>query len=168
VAGSLITSTSTMLLPGRRRAGTRPNRPARVVAGELFASTDVMLPADLASRYAEASGDHNPIHTDPAAARAAGLPGVVLHGMCTLAVLWAESGRLAGRQPARVSCRFANPVHPGEPLAIRLHRTDRPGLALADVRQRGRAVLKSAALEFSEEFIGHKSEPLGESECGPQ
>jgi len=150
-AGRLSTSTSTMLLPGRRRAGTRPNRAARVVAGELFANTDVMLPEDLANRYAEASGDHNPIHTDPAVAQAVGLPGVVLHGMCTLAVLWAESGRLAGGRPVRASCRFADPVRPGEPLAISLHRTDRPGMALADVRQRGRAVLKSAVLEFSEE-----------------
>lgn len=150
-AGWLSTSASTMLLPGRRRVGPRPNRPARVAAGELFASTAVMLPADLALRYAEASGDHNPVHTDAAAAQAAGLPGVVLHGMCTLAVVWAAGGRLAGRQPVRASCRFANPVHPGEPLAIGLHGTDRPRLVLADVRQRGRAVLKSAVLEFSEE-----------------
>ena len=35
-------------------------------------------------RYAAASGDHNPIHLDPAAARAVGLPGVIAHGMLVM------------------------------------------------------------------------------------
>jgi acyl dehydratase len=41
--------------------------------------------------YATASGDHNPLHLDPAAARAAGEPGIIAHGMLTMAYL----GRLA-------------------------------------------------------------------------
>lgn len=41
--------------------------------------------ADLAA-YAEASGDHNPIHRDDSVARAVGLPGVIAHGMLTLAL----------------------------------------------------------------------------------
>ena len=36
--------------------------------------------------YAEASGDHNPIHQDEAVAQAVGLPGVIAHGMYTLAL----------------------------------------------------------------------------------
>ncbi len=35
-------------------------------------------------RYADASGDQNPIHQDEAAALAVGLPGVVAHGMWTM------------------------------------------------------------------------------------
>ncbi len=35
-------------------------------------------------RYAEASGDQNPIHQDEAAALAVGLPGVIAHGMWTM------------------------------------------------------------------------------------
>ena len=35
-------------------------------------------------RYANASGDQNPIHQDEAAARAVGLPGVIAHGMWTM------------------------------------------------------------------------------------
>ena len=41
--------------------------------------------AGTALRYAEASGDHNPIHLDRAAALAAGLPGPILHGLYTMA-----------------------------------------------------------------------------------
>jgi acyl dehydratase len=38
-----------------------------------------------AARYAEASGDKMAIHLDDAIAKRAGLPGVILHGLCTLA-----------------------------------------------------------------------------------
>lgn len=41
--------------------------------------------ADLV-RYAAASGDHNPIHQDESVALAVGLPGVIAHGMYTLAL----------------------------------------------------------------------------------
>ena len=41
--------------------------------------------ADLRA-YAEASGDPNPIHLDPEVAAAVGLPGVIAHGMLTLAL----------------------------------------------------------------------------------
>jgi len=36
-------------------------------------------------QYAEASGDRNPIHLDETFARSAGLPGVIAHGMLTMA-----------------------------------------------------------------------------------
>ena len=36
--------------------------------------------------YAQASGDHNTIHQDEAAALAVGLPGVIAHGMYTMAL----------------------------------------------------------------------------------
>ncbi|MER6917433.1 MaoC/PaaZ C-terminal domain-containing protein [Streptomyces sp. NPDC000594] len=50
--------------------------------------------------YARASGDTNPIHLDPEAARAVDLPGVIAHGMLTMALLgrtvtaWADRDRL--------------------------------------------------------------------------
>lgn len=36
--------------------------------------------------YAAASGDHNPIHQDDEVARSVGLPGVIAHGMYTMAL----------------------------------------------------------------------------------
>ena len=38
-------------------------------------------------RYAEASGDQKPIHLSDEAAEAAGLPGVIAHGMLTVAAM---------------------------------------------------------------------------------
>lgn len=42
--------------------------------------------------YAEASGDHNPIHLDEEVAKKMGLPGIIAHGMLTAAFV-AERAR---------------------------------------------------------------------------
>ncbi len=67
--------------------------------------------ADLV-RYAGASGDRNPIHWSDRIARSVGLPGVIAHGMLTLALAaravddWAgESGRIR-----ELGCKFTKPV----------------------------------------------------------
>ena len=75
---------------------------------------------DQTFRYAEASGDHNPIHLDESTAKMAGLPGIILHGMCTMAMAakGAVNG-LAGGDPtriARVGVRLSKPVLPGQEL----------------------------------------------------
>jgi acyl dehydratase len=67
--------------------------------------------ADLAA-YAQASGDHNPIHQDDEVARSVGLPGVIAHGMYTLALAaryvdeaLGEPGRIA-----EIGAKFIRPV----------------------------------------------------------
>ncbi|MDR2564510.1 MAG: MaoC family dehydratase N-terminal domain-containing protein [Bifidobacteriaceae bacterium] len=68
--------------------------------------------ADLA-RYAQASGDRNPIHLDEQAANAVGLPGVIAHGMLTMGRAIQPVVEWAGGDPAaveRYAVRFARPV----------------------------------------------------------
>lgn len=62
--------------------------------------------------YAEASGDHNPIHLSDEAARALGLPGVVAHGMLTSALAIGVVAEWAGGadRVLATSIRFAGPV----------------------------------------------------------
>ena len=90
--------------PAAGPAGTGRPTLADVVAlgtGRQVAARTVHLTrADLA-RYAQASGDHNPIHASPAAAAAAGLPDVVAHGMLTMALTGALASAWAG-DPAAV------------------------------------------------------------------
>ncbi|HEY8374329.1 MAG TPA: MaoC family dehydratase [Pseudonocardiaceae bacterium] len=83
-----------------------------VVEGEELPSREVRVTrADLV-RYAGASLDFNPIHWNERFAREVGLPGVIAHGMLTMAL----AGRLvtdwAGDPAALVdySVRFARPV----------------------------------------------------------
>jgi acyl dehydratase len=67
--------------------------------------------ADLV-RYAGASGDFNPIHYSDRIARAAGLPGVIAHGMYTMALGARVLSDWAGNPAAVVSygVRFTKPV----------------------------------------------------------
>lgn len=66
--------------------------------------------ADLV-RYAEASGDHNPIHQDEAVARGVGLPGVIAHGMLTMALAARAVGDwFPGSEVVSFGCKFTQPV----------------------------------------------------------
>ena len=66
--------------------------------------------ADLVA-YANASGDQNPIHQDEELARSVGLPGVIAHGMFTMALVgraveeWAGPGSVV-----EIGCKFTRPV----------------------------------------------------------
>ncbi|MEQ1567773.1 MAG: MaoC/PaaZ C-terminal domain-containing protein [Myxococcota bacterium] len=70
--------------------------------------------ADQARRYADASGDDNPIHLDPATAAAAGLPGPILHGLCTLSFAQRDLVDRAGAGDpgwlTSISARWIKPV----------------------------------------------------------
>ena len=66
--------------------------------------------ADLVA-YAEASGDHNPIHQDESVATAVGLPGVIAHGMFTLALAArAVTTWTGGAEVVELGAKFTNPV----------------------------------------------------------
>ena len=78
-------------------------------------------------KYAGVSNDTNPIHTNALFARAAGLPGRILHGVCVMAMCTNTLiDGVAGRDPLRfreVSGRFSYPVIPGETLTVSGYRT---------------------------------------------
>ena len=57
------------------------------------------------------SGDVNPIHQDDAFARAVGLPGVIAHGMYTMALTGrALADWFPGAEVVSLGCKFTNPV----------------------------------------------------------
>jgi acyl dehydratase len=72
------------------------------------------------------SGDYNPLHSDPAAARAAGYPRPILHGLGTFGVSGhAVLKTMCGYDPARLSAfagRFSAPVFPGETIRTEMWR----------------------------------------------
>lgn len=94
-------------------ATTRATTTTRsAAAGEALPSRRLPITRDDLRRYAEASGDHNPIHLNDDAARALGLPGVVAHGMLTSALAIGVVAEWAGGADRVVatSFRFAGPV----------------------------------------------------------
>jgi acyl dehydratase len=76
-----------------------------------------VTPDDVAA-YAEASGDRNPLHLDDAAARAAGFPGVIAHGMFTMGHLARCLSAWAGGPDRirRLSAQFRAPVYLGDEI----------------------------------------------------
>lgn len=93
-------------------------------AREYLFETEQKVDQDQTYRYAEASGDHNPIHVDEDFAKnVAGLPGIINHGMCTMAIASkAVLDGLCGGDPSklkRIKVRFSRPVFPGQTLTTR-------------------------------------------------
>jgi acyl dehydratase len=84
--------------------------PSLIVGGTLAPQTYRITRADLV-RYAGASGDFNPIHWNDRTAKAVGLPGVIAHGMFTMALAgravtaWAGAGAVV-----EYGVRFTKPV----------------------------------------------------------
>ena len=82
-----------------------------MIAGDVLeAQTFAITRADLV-RYAGASGDFNPIHWSDRVATSVGLPGVIAHGMFTMALVaraveaWAGEGSVI-----EFGCKFTKPV----------------------------------------------------------
>ena len=80
---------------------------------------------DQTFRYREASGDTNRIHVDEAYAKEAKLPGIILHGLCTMAMCGAVVvNEVAAQDPARLArlaVRFSRPVFPGDDLTVSVY-----------------------------------------------
>lgn len=72
-------------------------------------------------KYAGASGDFNPMHSDEVAAKGAGLPSVFGHGMFSMGLLgravtdWAGAGNLKN-----YTVRFTKQTWPGETLSTKI------------------------------------------------
>ena len=71
------------------------------------------------------SGDWNPLHADPKAAKRAGFARPILHGLASYAVAGVAVARALGASPAELSalaCRFTGIVFPGDALSFRIWR----------------------------------------------
>ena len=101
----------------------RPIHPVPECAPDLVC--DLPTRPEMALIY-RLSADPNPLHADPAIAKAAGFPRPILHGLGTFGVAGhAILKRLCGYDPARLTAiagRFSVPVFPGETLRTEMWR----------------------------------------------
>ena len=87
------------------------------VGDEVFSVSRVVARDDV-KRYADASGDQNPLHQDDDFARAVGFPGIIAHGMFTMGHL-ARSLTDRFGDPSllkRLTVQFRAPVFMGETI----------------------------------------------------
>jgi acyl dehydratase len=126
---------------------------ASAPVGEVVSRVD----EDQTFRYADASGDRMPIHLDDGVARSVGLPGIIVHGLCTMA--------FAGRAVVDVACagdperlrrlavRFSRPVLPGQELTTRLYAAgpdgDGTNFGFETLSAEGQAVVKDGWAEVT-------------------
>ena len=102
------------------------------------------------SDYAEASGDHNPIHLDDDFARSVGLPGRIAHGMLQMGIAGTVAADAAGGggRLRKLQCRFTGMVVPGDTVTFTAEPAGPGKLELRAVNERGEAVLSRAAAEY--------------------
>jgi len=124
--------------------GARSWEPDTADGAEVRWAEDVDVTGQAAHIYTEGARIHNPIHTDIAVARSAGLPGLILHGTATLALAVSRVvTRDLGGDPAAVrgvAGRFTGMVTMPSTLTVR-GRVARQGLAFDVVDAAGQPVL---------------------------
>ncbi|MHB8377235.1 MAG: MaoC family dehydratase [Dehalococcoidia bacterium] len=98
--------------------------------------------------YADAAGDHNPLHIDPEFARATPFGGTIAHGMLVLAMIeemmyaalggrWASSGRL--------KVRFKAPARPGDTVTASAHPSGEGVYAVRCASESGETLIEGRA-----------------------
>jgi acyl dehydratase len=83
-----------------------------LVLGQEFSPRTFDINRTLLVAYANASGDHNPIHQNEDFAKSVGLPNVIAHGMLTMALAGKYLSDIVGSS-ARIKefgARFIKPV----------------------------------------------------------
>ena len=89
--------------------------------GDSLPELRVTPDAGLTKRYAEASGDMNPIHIDEEFAQKVGLPGCILHGLWSMAQVARAQSAVAGGDPRalkRLSVQFRGMGFPEQEIVV--------------------------------------------------
>ena len=138
-------------VPAAEGVGERAPDHRLEVEGSPLAAVSYRLADDQTDRYAAASGDDFAIHLDDEFARQVGLPGRIVHGLCTLAFAGRAVLEAAGvddpRAVRRVAVRFSAPVFPGESVTTRVWQLD-DAFGFESVNGQGTPVLKDGRLEL--------------------
>jgi acyl dehydratase len=126
--------------------------PEELATADPVSSPTYPIAEDQTQRYAEASGDDNAFHLDDEVARAAGLPGIIVHGLCLMAFAGRAVLESQGiDDPAavqRLAVRFSRPMAPGDSLTTRV-RARRDDVVRFDATDgAGEVVLKDGLAEL--------------------
>jgi acyl dehydratase len=123
--------------------------------GDSLPELRVTPDAGLTKRYAEASGDPNPIHTDEEFAKSVGLPGVILHGLYTMAQVAKAHTDSAGGDPRvlkRLAVQFRGMGVPKQEIVVTATvKESRDGIVVTDTiaSQGDNQIIRNAEAELS-------------------
>jgi acyl dehydratase len=123
--------------------------------GDSLPELRVIPDAGLTKRYAEASGDPNPIHIDEEFAKSVGLPGVILHGLYTMAQVAKAHTDAAGGDPRalkRLVVQFRGMGVPEQEIVVTATvKQSRDGTVVTDTiaSQGDNQIIRNAEAEVS-------------------
>ncbi|WP_040807760.1 MaoC/PaaZ C-terminal domain-containing protein [Nocardia concava] len=113
--------------------------------------------ADQTFRYAEPAGDPMPIHLDEDFAKSTGLPGIIVHGLCTIAFnSHALIAALSPQDPSRLrrlAVRLASPAFPSQRIDTSVwsagSRDGRAVYAYETEADNGKFIIRDGLAEFA-------------------
>jgi acyl dehydratase len=108
--------------------------------------------ADQTFRYAEPAGDPMPIHLDEEFAKNMGLPGIITHGLCTMAFTsHALLSHVAPNSPERLkrlAVRFAAPGRPGQVMTTSVWNAGDGVYKFESINNEGQVLIKDGLAEI--------------------
>jgi acyl dehydratase len=123
-------------------------------AGDSLPELRVTPDAGLTKRYADASGDMNPIHIDEEFAKKVGLPGCILHGLWSMAQVARAHTAVADGDPRalkRLSVQFRGMGFPEQEIVVS---------ATVNEAENGRIVTDTVATQGENQIIRNASATL--------
>lgn len=122
--------------------------------GDELPELRVTPDAGLTKRYAEASGDMNPIHIDEEFAKNVGLPGCILHGLWSMAQVARAQVQVADGDPRalkRLAVQFRGMGFPEQEIVVssKVTGVDGDRIITETIAVQGdRAIIKNATAEL--------------------
>lgn len=154
--GNLVAETwETWVVRGAGGFGGLPNLPEIALPPAPLGDPDyeVSLPTSIVQAAAyRLSGDRNPLHIDPAAARKAGFKQPILHGLSTKGVVARALIHAccagAAHRLREIAVRFTVPVFPGETIRTQIWRDGASLRFRADALERGIRVIDNGVAKI--------------------
>lgn len=112
---------------GNTQAADRKTLSAQAPAQPGLPVIERTISQDQLTAYSEASGDHNPLHLDPAFADTTQFGGIIAHGMLTLALVSEAMGRAYGKawlETGVLKVRFKGAAYLGDRLYTQCHSSN--------------------------------------------
>ena len=147
----VIEGTIGFIIRSKKKVAKKKDR-EEAPGNELF-QLEIQTDKDQQLKFAEVSGDHNFIHTNRFIAKIAGLPGMIMHGACVLAMICSamveyqlknDPGKLKS-----ISGRFSKPVIPGEQLILKGYTRKEPNsICFNVINPAGGVVFKNGIFRY--------------------
>jgi len=123
--------------------------------GDSIPALKVTPDKGLTQRYKDASGDPNPIHVDEDFAKSVGLPGVILHGLYTMAQVARANTAAVGDDPRklrRLAVQFRGMGFPEQEITVTgTVKEERDGAVVVETvaQQGGNQIIRNAEAELA-------------------